>query len=125
MQFLTGLSLATWLKIGVGVALAALLWSWNSRGNTIDDLRSDLAEEVAKHDITRASVIALETELANQNAEIERQRVATDQAKRDLAQAVEASAGSVDIIDRLTKSSRSAPAGLACEPSETVRSIWR
>lgn len=125
MQFLTGLSLATWLKIGAGVALAALLWSWHARGNAIDDLRGDLTEEMAKHDITRASVIALETEVANQNEEIERQRVATEQAKRDLAQAVEASAGSVDIIESLMKSSRSAPAGLACEPSETVRSIWR
>lgn len=124
MQFLTGLSLATWLRIGAGAALALLLWSWQSRGATIDDLRGDLAAEIASHDITRASVIALETELANQNAEIERQRADAVQAKRDLAAAVAASAGSQDVIERLVASSRAAPAGAICLPSETARSIW-
>lgn len=125
MQFLTGLSLATWLKLGAGIALALLVWSWHARAGTIDDLRDDLAAERASHDITRASVATLETEIANQNAAIEAQRAAAEQSKRDLAQAEAASSGAETMIEKLRASSRSAPAGAACEPSETVRSIWR
>lgn len=123
MKILTGLSLATWLKIGAGAALVLLLWSWQSRGATIEALRGDLAAERAAHSITRASVKSLSAEIGQQNAEIERQRADIAQARRDLAQAVEASAGSADLIERLVASSRAKPNGV-CLPSETARSIW-
>ena len=123
MKFLTGLSLATWLKIGAGAALALLLWSWQSRGSTIDDLRAEIAGERALHAVTRASVRSLSAELARQNEAIEAQRAAQDQARRDLSAAVAASAGAQETIDRLVASSRVKPSGL-CEPSATARSIW-
>lgn len=123
MKFLTGLSLETWLRIGAGLALALLLWSWQSRGNTIDDLRVEIATERAAHAVTRASVAALSAEVAKQNAAIEDQRAAQDQARRDLAVAVAASAGAQETIERLVASSRVKPSGV-CEPSAAARSIW-
>lgn len=123
MKFLTGLSLATWIKIGSGIALALLLWSWNARGSTIDDLRTKIATERAGHAVTRASLASVQSELARQNDEIERQRADAAQARRDLAAAIELSAGSQDTIGRLVASSRVKPSGV-CEPSETARSVW-
>lgn len=125
MKFLTGLSLADWLKIGAGIALAVFAWSWWSRGETIDDLRQSVATEQAKHAVTKASLVAVRDELVRQNGEIDRLRVDADQAKRDLAQAEAASAGSPAVIDSLISSSRDRLAGPVCEPSSTVKGIWK
>lgn len=124
MKFLTGITLATWLKIGAGIALALFVWSWWSRGEAIDDLRQTVANERAAHDVTRASLASVQGELTQQNAAIEAQRADTAQAKRDLAAAIEASAGVQGAIKKLTASARSVPAGSVCVPSETVRSVW-
>lgn len=125
MKFLTGISVRGWIEIGVIATLCLMIGIAIMRGNTIDDLRGDLATEQAKHAVTRESVAALQLVVAGQNAEIERQRADAEQAKRDLAQAVAASAGSDDLIDNLTASSRAVPAGPICEPSDTVKGIWR
>lgn len=125
MKFLTGLSVADWLKIGAGLALAALVWSWWSRGNTIGDLRQSVATEQAKHAVTRASLSAVQGELDRQNAEIEGLRVDAEAARRDLAQADTASAGAPAAIDNLTASSLAVPAGPICEPSAAAKGIWK
>lgn len=124
MKFLTGLNVADWIKIGAGLALAALVWSWHSRGNAIDDLRQSVATEQALHAVTKSSLVAVRGEIDRQNAEIEAQRANVEAARRDLAQAETASAGSPAVIDRLTTSARDVPAGPACEPSATAKGIW-
>lgn len=111
MQFLTGLSLSAWLKIGAGAAFLALLWSWHSRGEEIEAQRLRVAE--------------LRVEISRQNDAIEAQRANAEQAKRDLAQAEAASAGADEMIERLRASSRAAPAGAVCEPSKASKEIWR
>lgn len=125
MKFLTGMSAASWLKIGAGLALAALLLSWHLRGNAIEGLRQSVANERASHAVTRASLSSVTTELSRQSEEIERQRADTAQAKRDLAIAIDASASSAGTIEELISSSRGALAGPVCEPSKTARSIWK
>lgn len=123
MKYLTGISLETWMRVGMIAAFALLYYAFYLRGNEVEALRSSLAGERASHAVTRASVSALSAEIGQQNAEIERQRADIDRARRDLAQAVEASAGSADLIDRLRASSRVKPDGV-CLPSATARSIW-
>lgn len=123
MKFLTGLSLETWMRVGMIASFALLYYAFHMRGNTIDDLRTEIATERAAHAVTRASVAALSAEVAKQNAAIEDQRAAQDQARRDLAVAVAASAGAQETIERLVASSRVKPSGV-CEPSAAARSIW-
>lgn len=125
MKFLTGLSLSTWLTIGAGIAFAVLTAGYHYRGNEIDTLRQSVATERAAHAVTLASVDALKSEIADQNAAIEQQRANIAQAQADLSIAVNASAGAQGVIERLTASSRSAPAGPACEPSAVVKEIWK
>lgn len=118
MKFLTGLSASAWLHIGAGLVIAGLIVALNIQG-------SALTSEREAHAVTRASVIVLRGEIAQQNAAIEAQRVAHDQAKRDLAAAVAASQGDQAIIADLATSARSTPAGAPCAPSATARRIWK
>lgn len=125
MNFLTGLSLATWARIGIAAVFLALVVAFVMRGNAIDDLRNSLAAERAAHAVTRQSVTTLRATIETQNQAIEDQRAKVDQAKRDLARAEAASASSAEVIDRLKASSRSVPAGPACEASDVVKGIWQ
>lgn len=118
MKFLTGLEAGTWLYIGAGFVIAGLIVAINVQGAALTDERE-------AHAVTRASVIVLKSEISQQNAAIETQRAAHDQAKRDLAAAVAASQGDREIIADLATSARSTPAGAPCVPSATVRRIWR
>jgi len=105
-----------------GIAMIGLtIWSQRS---TIADLRQSLANERAAHAVTRASVEVMTANIETQNAMIDLQRAATEQAHEDLRAAISASASSGSIIDRLISSSRAAPSGSACVPSEAVRSVW-
>lgn len=123
--FLTGISLSTWLKIGAGAVFALLIWSWHSRGETIEDLRGDVAAERLAHEISLSSLAKVSRELDDQNLAIEAQRAAREQAQRDLAVAVEASAPGAALVDRLIASARAVPAGQVCLPSKTVQEIWK
>lgn len=125
LQFFSGISLKGWLQIAGVAALLGLAWSWHSRGATIDDLRTDLRDERKAHGETRASLKTVRYELGRQNAAIEDQRAATEQAQRDLAAAIEASSGTAEAIDRLVKSSRATPAGPVCDVSDAVKGVWK
>lgn len=123
--FLSGISLSTWLKIGTGAAFVLLMWSWNSRGDAIDDLREEVAAERLAHEVTLTSLSQTKRELDDQNAEIEVQRAAREQAERGLTIAIEASAPGAALVDRLIASARVRPAGEVCLPSKTVQEIWK
>lgn len=124
MNFLTGISLGGWLKIGAVAAFALMAGAFHLRGITIDALRTQLATERAAHVITRASVTALDNAIKNQNAMIDAQRAQVEQGRRDLAIADAASATSQDVIRELASSSRATPAG-QCVPSATARKVWK
>lgn len=107
------------------IPLAFMVWL---RGNTIDDLRNDLATEKALHAVTRASVKTLETEIATQNAAVatlartaaEKQKASQD-ALRAAEKRNQALAGKIAGLERSASVRRS---GAVCEVSEAVRDVW-
>lgn len=109
---------------GAAVLVAAIVFVILSQRSTISDLRTKLAQESAAHDTTRASLATARVEIDRQNNEIAAQRANVEAARRDLAAAVDASAGSQDIIDRLLSSSRSPAAG-KCEASAATKGAWK
>jgi len=124
-KFISGISLSAALKISAGVTLCLFVWSWHTRGNTIDDLRGSIATEQRAHSITKSSLAAMRHEIDVQNAVIEQQRANSAQAQVELAQANAASQTAQGIIDRLRSSARDVPAGPVCAPSDAAKEIWR
>lgn len=119
-----------WKEIAVGGVVLALALGFYLRGNTIDSLRDKLATEKALHEITRASVETLETEIATQNAAVATlARTAADKQKasQDALRAAEkrneALAGKIAGLERSASVRRSD--GLVCEVSDAVAEVWK